>query len=456
MALFPQQSMPGQLSPMGMAPGDAQDPVISLAKQLQGVEPGQLMAAAAMLDQQKARALNDQVGLQVDRLATPRFGVLDGMTNQRINPGTGEIMEDATGQVLQSGAALNDQAAQVRAAKGFNVGEETPDQIQAKMMTGLAKSIEGLPEEDRHLAFERGIGVLMGKGVVQFGEVPAWDRGGKELAEHIAKMDSDTKLGVAEIGARGQIGASQNVAQGNIGAANIQAQGALSAAQTKAQADVTEAQLRYGQGGRGNPQLTKELAKTDAMTVKEAQESFDTAQSIKNNLQSITSSNPTASAGIIGRLGNTAVNTLGLSTDTGTANRQIEQASNTLALQMKSLYKMTGAMSDSDRAFLQNMVPKVSDTPEARTQAVGNISRYVDYVQSRSAALQDYIQTRGSSAGFNEAWAQANPGGPVAAVKGVAQPAPAESAQPGASMVPSLTPEMTKAIMDYRAKNIRG
>jgi hypothetical protein len=404
------------------------DRVLMLANQLQNASPGALMAAFNLMEKER-------------KVPVPQFeaGVMSGgalyapTADAGLSGKLGPMLRDANGQQLMTPDQISNQAAQVRASKGFDFNEKTPDQIQAQMMTGMSKSIMNLPPDQQHLAYERGIGVLMGKGVVNFNEAPPWDQGGRELVKHIAELEAQTKLGVASLNAQGQVGAAREGAQGQLDASRIQAQGRLGEAQAQANAEMMKtaagAPMREAMVGKtqaeaekaraealsisrgGNSKLAEKLAGTDASMYKDANDAIDVAASIRSNLNNIKEANMAGSEGTLSSIGNKALGSLGVNTDTVVANKQIEQASNALALQLKSLYKMTGAMSDNDVNLLKAMTPKLEDTRESRAAAIENLGKFTDYVTQRSTAMQNYIQSNGTSKGFNTEWQKQYPNG---------------------------------------------
>lgn len=128
------------------------------------------------------------------------FGVLNGLTGELENPGTGEVMKDAQGRSLLSQSDLANLQSQklasmginpnngdagiaesARAFRGYNPGEQTKDEVQANTMRSLGDSIMNLPPEDRQIAYERAVGVMAGRGDLKIHDMPEWTKGGQQF-----------------------------------------------------------------------------------------------------------------------------------------------------------------------------------------------------------------------------------------------------------------------------------
>ena len=83
---------------------------------------------------------------------------------------------------------------------------------------------------------------------------------------------------------------------------------------------------------------------------------------------------------------------------------QYRQISNNIALGMKA--GMTGAMSDSDRQFLQEQAPLISDTREGALRKVEIINRLHERERQKAIEMQEWADQRGSLRGFDEYWQQ--------------------------------------------------
>lgn len=321
-----------------------------------------------------------------------KFGVMNGNTGQLMNPGTGEVLEDANGQRMVSNSALDNQAAGVRASQGFNAGEKTKDQVQAEMMTNLAKSIKGLPADQQHLAYERGIGALMGKGVVSFSEAPPWDKGGRDLVEHIEKMKNDTQLGVAQIQGQSAQGVASTNAQGGIEEAKIK-QGLYSP--QAAQSGDVETQMKTIIADPAKSPLEKEQAigvltkmgatggagqpVGDAINARGAQKYAGAAEGIKDldELGGLLKSNPNMSI-----LGAKAYNSAGLNKLLGPE----QQRYNTLTTDLNDFMHSLGGeggLSKNKIDKLSSLLPTVGDNPQEQMKKIENLR--TEYVRLQAS-----------------------------------------------------------------------
>ncbi len=145
--------------------------------QLQNQNVANTQAGIAQAAQMQA------INQQRNEQSVPRaqFGVINGLTGQLENPGTGDILQDAQGNQLASKARLVNMAQQSNAIQGLQPGQQNAAQQQSQMMAGVMHSISNLPPEHQEMAYERAVGVLAGKGVINMDQMPIWSQGGKDL-----------------------------------------------------------------------------------------------------------------------------------------------------------------------------------------------------------------------------------------------------------------------------------
>lgn len=112
-----------------------------------------------------------------------------------------------------------------------------------------------------------------------------------------------------------------------------------------------------------------------------------------------------------------AAQSLGFNIDPKLGNKQAAEAlSNEMALELRNPSGgagMPGAMSDQDRAFLQNMVPNLSKTPEGRKLMTETATKLAKRDQDVAKMARDYRKKRGTiDEGFYEElqkYSEANP-----------------------------------------------
>ncbi len=339
----------------------------------------------------------------------------------------GQLLTDVQGKPLESQQSLANTAAIARANQGFNPGENTKDQIQAQIMTDLAKNILTLPEEDRQLAYERAMGLAAGKGVIQMNEAPPWDKGGRELTRHIADLKSQTELGVAGLNAQGRVGEAQINSQGAADVAGINAQARQGGAPTVAQ-QLQQASLDEKLGNTGGPgqPIGAPISARAAKTYTAASEALDHVEQLKNLL----AQNPNLSIFGAKLAGHAGANRL-LSSQ--------QQEFNTLTRSLNDSMKNMGGEGGVEHDKLDqlsHLLPTIGDHPET-------IAKKLDILTKESANIRNALDPSGHIArSFSQ----------LAGNTGEVNPSPLPSVAGATTAVPQLSPEQWAQIRALRAR----
>lgn len=355
----------------------------------------------------------------------------------------GQLIQDINGERLDSQESLSNQAAKFRASQGYNPGEASKDQMQAKFMTDLSHSILSLPAEDRHLAYERAMGLAAGKGVIEMNEAPPWDKGGRELTQHIADQSAATQLGVARIQAGASIAGHQMESQ-NQAALNesiINKNNAMAAKdlregntgpsldQQLKQASLDEKMGRTG--GEGQP-VGAPISARAAKTYTAASEALDHVEQLRDLL----ANNPHLS--ILGAklAGTTGINRL-LTPE--------QQKFNTLTMSLNDSMKNMGGEGGVEKAKLDqlsHLLPTIGDHPE-------NIANKLEILTKEAANIRNALDPSGHIQRSFEQLPQ--PGqAPQIPVQNPPQPLP--SMQAATTNTPQLSPEQWAMIRQLRAQ----
>lgn len=383
---------------------------------------GQLAQQAGQLGVQQLQNANAQATrpweLQDNQGQAIRGAAMMGPGGNVTNPWTGDQIMDSNGNRLSTAASLQNTAAGVRAGQGLNPGQSNDAQMKSDLMGKLSASIASLPEADQHTAYERAVGVLAGKGVVDIHGLPSWEQGGRDFMMQMANNQTqnqesllgqqqlmqkymfDRTLPMQQMGM--QIQMAKTAAGINLQNAQANASG-INAAATAQNAGLNPdgTQIAGGVPGGGKP-----LSSTDAKALNSATATLNSVQQMRAALQSgngsmIATNLPRVLQGSdTQKLGDLQTQ-LGSSVGTLIGSNRLSEAQQKIAL---------------------GLVPSATDTPSTKMAKLDQLESLAGNV---AKGIRPYTNT---------------------------QPGVAPAAQSLMAMHPGLTPQQAQAILAARGQ----